>query len=345
MNPGFFALSPACGLVALSATTFASNAYSLALPPGHLHGLCRELYHRPGDGGALRAATSQSRVAAHLSPQLFGHIVGLSVTGANPAQVKDCLGALGVATNRINGEWTGVSFERFQRLVRLINGLWREEKHASSTSLLMRFLWEKARSKNDLLDFLQALHTHVQVLLPAFADADAAHRQQWLLQSFTAPELENEEALLEAAALVLEPSVSDLQFAHCFELLAASCSSIHSFRSAIHLERHSYKGGKEVPDCVEVVVREILELLTFDSKTRSVDASRLPASAAADVVRYFGRAMRREFSSSREASAEWYAICQVIVPQSLNREQSACSRRLMERRTSSDFIKALLRRC
>jgi len=40
MRPEFLALSPACGLLALSAPTFASNAYSLSLPPGHLQGEC-----------------------------------------------------------------------------------------------------------------------------------------------------------------------------------------------------------------------------------------------------------------------------------------------------------------
>lgn len=180
MTPGFRALSPACGLLALSAPTYASNAYSLALPPQHLHGLCHELFHKPG-GAGLRAATSRSRAAAHISPEIFGHIVGLAVTNAREAHVKECLFELGVSTNKINGEWTGVSFARFQRLVKLVGGVWREETHGG-TSLLMRFLWEKARSKTDLLHFLLAVHTHAPVLEPTFV-ADIAQHQQVILLS------------------------------------------------------------------------------------------------------------------------------------------------------------------
>jgi hypothetical protein len=142
LRPGCIALSPACGIFALAAPTFASNAYTLALPPGHLQGknaahrhtyvhgshpsvihhawihpsthalslrtragLCRELFHKPSD--SLRVANSRSRAASHLSPDMLGHIVGLGIADAREAVVKDCLGRLGIETNRIHGEWTG----------------------------------------------------------------------------------------------------------------------------------------------------------------------------------------------------------------------------------------------
>jgi hypothetical protein len=286
LKPSFFPLSPACGLLSLSAPTFASNAYSLALPPGHIHGLCRELFHKQGDGAALRAATSRSRAAAHLSPEMLGHIVGLAITGAHEARVKECLGELGVTTNRINGEWTGVSFARFQRLVKLVGGVWREETYVrGGTSLLMRFLWERARDKDDLLSYLLALHSHVPVLHPSFAH-DTTLQAQWLKQIFTPDELGCEDTLEAAAEALLDPTTPDLAFAYSFELLAASLSSVHAFRSPIRLQRHSYKGGKEVPDCVEVVVREILELVLFDANTSTLDSQRLPPSASPELLAF-----------------------------------------------------------
>ena len=100
-----------------TAPSFASNAFSINMSD-HLHGLCRELFHAPGDGAALRPTTSRSRAAAHLSPQLLGHVVGLAVTGAREGYVKECLAENGVRTNKVHGEWTGVSLARFQRLRR-----------------------------------------------------------------------------------------------------------------------------------------------------------------------------------------------------------------------------------
>ena len=67
------------------------------------------------------------------------------------------------------------------------------------------------------------------------------------------------------------------------------------------LANANFEDAPSVPKTSQEIARDrLMELLTFDNRTRSVDASRLPASAAASVVRYFGRAMRREFSSARE---------------------------------------------
>ena len=51
---------------------------------------------------------------------------------------------------------------------------------------------------------------------------------------------------------------------------------------------------RKVPDCVEVAVREILELLLFDPHRQSFDLSLLPASTtAAAVQQFFGLANLR----------------------------------------------------
>ena len=41
---------------------------------------------------------------------MLGHIVGLGIADAREAVVKDCLGRLGIETNRIHGEWTGYMY-------------------------------------------------------------------------------------------------------------------------------------------------------------------------------------------------------------------------------------------
>jgi hypothetical protein len=302
LRPAACALSPACGLFALSTPTFASNAYSVMLPPGHLHLLCKELFYKPSDSAPLRVAASRSRAAAHLSPEILGHVVGLAATGACPSAVKDCLGSLGIATNKIHGSWTGVSMARWQRLVQLVGGVVCGEQGqvTGGTALLMRFLWEKARCKADILSFLLALHAHTPVLQPALA-ADPSQHRQWLMQSFSAAEIEDDDTLVEAAIQLLDPSTPDVQFAHHYELLAAGISAVQAFRTPIRLERHRYKEGKEVPDCVEVVVREIIELLIFDHHQRGFDTSRLPSTADPSLAAFFSS----DFASSRAAAEAW----------------------------------------
>ena len=276
-------------------------------------GLCRELFHKP-HGGALRVANSRSRAASHLSPDMLGHIVGLGITDASEAAIKECLSSQGITTNKIHGEWTGVSLARFLRLVRLVGSVWRDEKNmCAGTSLVARFAWEKAKSKDDLLSFLLALHSHTPILRPGVVEglsAQGPERHKWLAAAFSAVDLEDESALREAAAQLVCTNTSDEHFAHSFELLAAGMSSVHAFRSAVRLERHAYKGGKEVPDCVEVVVREILELVLFDTGARTFDTARLPPTTCPMVASFF--AEHDSFASPREASESWYSLCQEL---------------------------------
>ena len=147
--------------------------------------------------------------------------------------------------------YTGVSLARFHRLVQLIGSVWRDERNmCAGSSMLMRFLWEKARCKEDILGFLLALHEHTPVLLPGVVEGLSVHgseRRQWLHATLSATDLEDQSALHEAATRLISAGASDEEFAQSFELLAAAISSVHAFRSAVRLERHSYKGGKEVP--------------------------------------------------------------------------------------------------
>ena len=167
-----------------------SPAIALALPPalmrnihrcsiddarselGRCAELARELFGRARDSAsaAPAAARSRSRAAAHLTPAMAGHILGAGLARA-PAEVAEGkLRRLGVETNRVRGEWTGVSFARFARLARLACvALDTGDDHAPNLvpslggTLLARFACEVAGSKGELLDFLLAVDEHVPV--------------------------------------------------------------------------------------------------------------------------------------------------------------------------------------
>ena len=311
MHRNFFPLSPVCGLLGLAAPTFSSNAFDLQLPGSDLHLLCNELFLRPGDGAALRIVTSRSKAAAHISPTIFGHIVGLAITNAPQHQVKTCLNALGVATNRVHDEWTGVSFARFEKLVAHLARVLQHRQPVRAGSLMpLRFLWEKSSSKTDVLDYLLALNKHAPVLDPRFA-TDIRWQESWVHDVLEPTDIENTLLLQHASLKVLDPTLTDLDFARFYEILAAGLSCLHASRRAVRLERHSYL-GHTLPDCVEVLIREIIQVLIWDASTHTFDTSTLPSTTCPRVVNFFEKFNRNEFASAQHASREWFLLCQEL---------------------------------
>jgi hypothetical protein len=62
------------------------------------------------------------------------------------------------------------------------------------------------------------------------------------------------------------PSTGDdfnLSIGQALEHLAASVAYEKAFKIPIKLGKHSYCDGQEKPDCVEVVLREIMDVLLY----------------------------------------------------------------------------------
>jgi hypothetical protein len=118
---------------------------------------------------------------------------------------------------------------------------------SNGTFLFTRFIWENSRIKEDLLEYLLRLNKHspTPVLQPGF-DQDKKRQDAWLQDSFDPGDIENEDALAQAALSVLDRNLSHEEFSKNFEMLAAGMSAVHAFRSPVRVERHVYRGGKEV---------------------------------------------------------------------------------------------------
>ncbi len=112
------------------------------------------------------AQRSRARPAYYLTPARLGALVGFAVQ-RGPVEMDTVLRSLGIVarTNKhgyrveIDGETTNVSYSRFVRLWLLT----REAcKHDSSPAipLLLRFLWQTATTKQDVLTFLDALDSY-----------------------------------------------------------------------------------------------------------------------------------------------------------------------------------------
>ena len=107
-------------------------------------------------------------------------------------------------------------------------------------------------------------------------------------------------------------TISSAAFAANFEAVAAGLSQANAFKPAIKLDRHPYKGGRRVPDCVEVVVRELLDLLLFDPHCNELDLARLPPTTVPAVVQFYRQLAGGGFKGAHEQSAAWYGLCQEL---------------------------------
>ena len=163
-------LSPALGLFSLGAHHWHGNLVRSSVPSPST-ALARELFAEPTRHSPVRLSRSRSRAAAHLGSAQIGTILGLGLGSADAHGVKAALNRTGIETNRVHGEWTGVSLRRFLRLVELVR---EGGECAPAVALLLRLGWERAESKRDVLDFLLALDRERPVLAYGLRDDTAA---------------------------------------------------------------------------------------------------------------------------------------------------------------------------
>jgi hypothetical protein len=152
--------------------------------------------------------------------------------------------------------------------------------------VMMTFLWEKATSKQCLLDYLLAVEkaSGQSVLVPEYADLrveGSIVRNQWLQMQFAETELTAERVGAATSVLVGDtntehfPSVQNVavsnilnqststSIAEALDIVAASYAVEKSFKPPIKLGRYAFLDGAPRPDCVEVVVREVVDSLIY----------------------------------------------------------------------------------
>ena len=317
-------LSPALGLLALHSHVFTGN-----LRRSHTQGGCgwglgpssalaRAIYSQRSRGDTLRPTRNRSHAAAHLQPDTIGVILGLGITRAKPERVRERLKRAGIETNRVRGARTGVSMQRYIQLVDSIAGACADGgETAPAVQCMLRLAWERSETKRDLLDFLLALDEERPVLADRRLRDDTAAQDAWVQHSFEPSDicdsrvehaleiLAGGEAPASGGALLLSSEVS----AEAFEIVAAGLSQAHAVRPPLRVHRHSFEGAPVKPDCVEVAVREVIELLLFAPAQGRFDLSRLPASANPALRAFYGdggAADEREASKSQK----FFEMCQ-----------------------------------
>ena len=127
--------------------------------------------------------------------------------------------------------------------------------------------------------------------------------------------LPDETAVAAAAMRVLRPfdcsgdANEKMSYARSMEILAANLSEVHAFKPPNILERHSYQDGESKPDCVEMLLRELFDLLLYNPATQTFEVERLPTSALPELLRHYQQRNSGELLPE-DAGAAWFPLCQ-----------------------------------
>lgn len=159
-------LSPAVGLLYLNSSVFSANLYHCNIVEGHGWGLgqacalSKDIFFQQHPGGPVRATRSRSKAASHLSVSLLGQIVGLALSDVSDKKIASTLRAFGIESNKIDGEWTGVSFVRYTRLVDTIRSAWLE--NPATPALMMILQVVSANSMREMIAVASVLLFYLQ---------------------------------------------------------------------------------------------------------------------------------------------------------------------------------------
>ena len=197
----------------------------------------------------------------------------------------DCvLNEIGIECNYVHGQWTGVSLNRYKKLIEAIAKeiifLSNVERpfnesfhsavypHVGAYSAMLQFVWVKANSKQCLLDFLLGIESASQmfILKDEFSDLrsnGSTMQKQWLEDKFSLTDLTFQKVQKATEVLLRGNADSDPCIGQAIECIAASLAYDRAFKPPIKLGRYSYGDGPEKPDCVEVVIREVMDTLLF----------------------------------------------------------------------------------
>lgn len=311
-------LSPAVGLLVSCAPQLVAN---LRRFPPHYNSfaLANELFYQRVDKGLERRfgpispSNSKSNPAFWLSTRRLGVLLGIAMLQCTEPvsaiilscednyhslfrQVRDkeldiLLQFHGIRCNYVDDTWTGISLARYRKLIKVIAEAYKcstllpnDNVNIASTYSLPIFLgyvWDRANSKNCLLDFLLAVEeTSGKSIFSdswqELREAGSPQQQAWLVDSFRSEDLSPSNVRAAAQCILRYNTRNDgrnsnsdaylggeVGLGQSLEVLAASLSMERAFKPSIKLGRYSCDGGPTRPDCVEVVVREIVEGLLF----------------------------------------------------------------------------------
>ena len=257
--------------------------------------LTRALYFQPHAGAPIRPTRSKSMAAAYLTPPIWGTLLGLALRCRDDNDFDFAQQVLrdrhGIRSNHVRHDtWTGVSMARWKDLIRYLaiksapEGRSYQSEFALSHAVWSMYLYETCISEQCALDALR----HVQDTAEIEILSSDAQLPGVLIDS---PDLSSTEELSLHWKRILSlheqentDRVSSMQLT---QRLQNICASFATASSASRYTKpvcpngyYGWDGGDKKPDCVEVAVRELMDLLLWDDETGNFDLSRLPLTAS-----------------------------------------------------------------
>lgn len=288
--------------------------------------------------------------AGHVTPQLLGTLMGISLLPPEECPETKFRQILrdrhGIKSNYVQGEWTGVSLARWKELTNHLRaaGVSHSEETRSLSSLQIALstavwsmaVWECSKSKQCLLEYFLAVQDVSGVNIFSNDDEfvqrgirfDPVVQAEWILQTMDEEgsiEPTTPSSLIQSSLkkLIKEDDAfpaSSVERARTIEILCATIMATQqpkSFKPTTPNGYYGYDGGDVKPDCVEVAVRELIDLLLWDETSASFDISRLPATAVPELVALYQPVVltpagsdnrNSEGSSLMGGGKEWFGL-------------------------------------
>lgn len=285
--------------------------------------------------------------AAHVTPRLLGTLMGISLLPPEECPETRFRQILrdrhGIKSNYVGGEWTGVSLARWKDLANHLRSdryPLPEKSHSASslqivlsTAVWSMAVWECSQSKQCLLEYYLAVQDASGVdmfneeneFVKRGVRFDPVVQADWVSRTIDDERLQDSTTSSSLIQTSLNSLTSDnaairassMDTARAVEVL---CAIIMTTKRPRNLKPttpngyYGYDGGEIKPDCVEVAVRELIDLLLWDEASASFDSSRLPATAVPELVALYqsAHAIPSESNDSsegpswRDSGREWF---------------------------------------
>ncbi|KAH9258491.1 hypothetical protein BASA81_002993 [Batrachochytrium salamandrivorans] len=293
LRPKYRHLSPVLGLISANSPFLLGNLESFPSTPKPTVLLIRDLFANKGDRWAI--TQSRSKASFYLdSPQRLAHVLGMALTGKE-AEVDSVLGGLGIGTNRVDGARTGVSLQKYRDVV--ANLAQAVTLSPEAVPIYMQLVWQRAKNKRDIWCFYKTLEQHYlpDLLLPLLPE------QEFVQDNFTPQDFSPKVLTRAGLELANLDSLASPEFANSLDLVAANLST-STWKPVWKLMKHDLPGNNQsVYDCVEVVVREFVDMLLFD------EAANAFVGLGQELAGFY-EAMPQQ--SEEQNSKAWFALCQ-----------------------------------
>eukprot|EP01043_Picozoa_sp_COSAG02_P041700 COSAG02_NODE_3479_length_6673_cov_3.496197_4_plen_315_part_00 len=246
------------------------------------------LFHAAEEGAPLRAVRNKSLPASWLDTELLGRVLDVAQQPGRgyEAGYRTALEQLGIRSNHVCGERSGVSLARFEQLLPLLT----TEPAAVARCACLK---AAAEGGGDAHQTRAALlrYMHAAALLSPQAEATLCaagpERTAWL--QHTPPLICGQDAQ-DAAGRLFSSSIGGVNTMEDAEtVLMALVQADTPPGPPLHSEAKRSLGEHQKPkgDCVEHALRSLVDLVAWDTVAQRWDPSRLPMSTMPAVRAFY----------------------------------------------------------